>query len=308
MKVHRIGTRAVPKVFLIVATGFLLGTSDGEHQSVEGTDLPFILAGIRQNDSMLDNIEVHFIIVNLYTPEALATPIYSLCLPEEEYENVMVVSGESFRLSGDAKGVTGERKPLRTFRQLVTGNGTSIMLYLPETNQGTVFAPGSRSIHNYVTPFGFNLAMGGMCLSDYFGKTPTQLMGRDVIGDATCYVLSTESERKHGDVIVRDSVKTWVDPSIGWRARRKDVYRPGGELISTCEVVFKEWEEGVWFPVTGTSRRFNEEGTLLFTRELVVTEFKKRAVIDPKEFMMVFPEGTRVFDANLKSTYIVERK
>ena len=128
--------------------------------------------------------------------------------------------------------------------------------------------------------FGADSEHGGFWDFDIFGRssipigTDTQLIGKEQIDGAECYILaSTDTSGWHGQI--------WVDPNTDFCIRKEEVRLGSDTLIN--QVFYKDFEQfgDIWFPKVREGIHYRKNGT-------VKTE--TRVEIIEAQFNVKFPE------------------
>lgn len=202
--------------------------------------------------------------------------------------------------------VTIKKRERADFRIVDAFNGDKRRQWTPEEKKGDVFQDGV--IHAWPTPLEF-----GMTVNNRDSALGANLVEAEVL------TLRTEVFQDHNVYFVEalnsDGMKwrAWIDPKVGWRARRIEVDKIKGGLNYDAVTEFKEVEPGVWFPHAGTFKRHatiskeTRETVVANVRHIKIEEVKIPARMGDSEFTVDYPDGTGVYDHIVGVSYIIGR-
>ena len=190
----------------------------------------------------------------------------------------------------------------KPFRFVQTFNGKIRMQWTPNENKGSIFK--ERYIHNWAVPIDFGLTLGnrekklGESLAEC---TITNIRQEKWQGHECYYVQAAFTNGAKAEV--------WIDPEIGWRARRLRIWDPDGSIGRDSSAVFKDWGRGTWFPVRGVFKsygndRSSKERVVSIERRLKVEQVTVNANLTIKDFEIQYPRGTRVLIYDSNESYI----
>ncbi len=192
--------------------------------------------------------------------------------------------------------------PGKPFRFVLALNGEIRMQWQPNENKGDIFKKPYK--HGWPVPIDF-----GMTLGERDKKLGESL--------ADCEITNIRQEKWQGhecyfvEAIRPDGVKAdaWIDPEIGWRARRVRLWNPDGLIRRDASGKFKDCGNGAWFPVEGVFRLYGNdkssgERIVSIERRLKVEQVKVNADLTQKDFEIQFPHGTSVYVHTLNASYI----
>ena len=105
-------------------------------------------------------------------------------------------------------------------------------------------------------------------------------------------------------------VEVWIDPEIGWRARRARYWGPDGLIWYEASAEFKDCGNGAWFPLEGEFRLYgldpsSGERVVGIERRLKVEQVKVNGDLTQEDFDIQFPPGTWVYDHIYGIGYVV---
>ncbi len=193
--------------------------------------------------------------------------------------------------------------PGKPFRFVLALNGEIRMQWQPNDNKGDIFKKPYK--HGWPVPIDFGMTLG---------KRDKKL-GESL---ADCEITNIRQEKWQGhecyfvEAIRPDGVKAdaWIDPEIGWRARRVRLWNPDGLIRRDASGEFKDCGNGAWFPVEGVFKYYGNdkssgERVVSIERRLKVEQVKVNADLTQKDFEIQFPHGTSVYVHSRKASYIV---
>ena len=190
----------------------------------------------------------------------------------------------------------------KPFRFVQTFNGKIRMQWTPNENKGGIF--NERYIHNWAIPtdFGFTLDNREKKLGESLAECKiTNIRQVKWQGHECYFVQAAFTKGAKADI--------WIDPEIGWRARRLRIWDPDGSLSRDSSALFKDWGRMTWFPVKGVFRsygtdRSSGERVVSIERRLNVEQVKVNANLTIKDFEIQYPSGTRVTLYDTGESYI----
>ena len=187
-------------------------------------------------------------------------------------------------------------------RHILTFNGKIRMQWTPNENKGCISK--KRYNHGWAVPIDFGLTLGNR----------KRKLGESL---AECEITSLRQEKWQGhecyfiEAIQSDGTKAevWIDPKIGWRARRLRMWEPDGLIRRYSSAEFKDCGNGAWYPVEGIFRyyatdRSSGERVVSIERKLKVEQVKVNADLTIKDFEVQYPRGTRVTLYDTRESYI----
>jgi hypothetical protein len=190
----------------------------------------------------------------------------------------------------------------KPFRFVAANNGEGRKQWQPNENIGDIFSKPYR--HAWPVPIDFGMTLGNR----------EKKLGESL---AECEITSLSQEKWQGhecyfiEAIQPDGAKAevWIDPEIGWRARRGRFWRPDGVLWREESAEFKDCGNGVWFPSEGVFKLYGDDkssGNRVVSRErrLKVEQVKVNADLTIKDFEIQYPRGTRVHLYDTGESYI----
>jgi hypothetical protein len=190
----------------------------------------------------------------------------------------------------------------KPFRFILTFDGEGRKQWTPNENKGDVFK--ERHIHAWPVPIDF-----GMTLFNRDKKLGESL------ADCEITTLKQDQWQGHECYFVRATqldgakVEVWIDPEIGWRARRTRYWGPDGLIWYEAFGEFKDCGNGVWFPVEGEFRLYGRDPSsgqrvVDIERRLKVEQVKINADLTQEDFDIQFPPGTYVYDHSRAVGYV----
>jgi len=188
-------------------------------------------------------------------------------------------------------------------RFVMAHTGEERKQWQPNENTGDIF--NKPYAHAWPVPIDF-----GMTLFKRDKKLGESL------GDCKITTLKQEEWQGHECYFVQaiqpDGAKAevWIDPAIGWRARRARYWGPDGIIWYEVSGEFKDCGNGAWFPVEGEFRLYGNdpssgERIVGIERKLKVEQVKVNADLTEEDFDIQFPPGTRVYDHDRAVGYVV---
>jgi len=191
----------------------------------------------------------------------------------------------------------------RPFRFVLTFDGEGRKQWVPNQNTGDIFK--ERHIHAWPVPIDF-----GMTLFNRDKKLGESL------GDCEITTLKQEQWQGHEcyfvEAIQPDGAKAnvWIDPAIGYRARRIRFWGPDGLIWYETSGEFKNCGNAIWFPVEGVFKLYGNdkssgERVVSIERRLKVEQVKVNGDLTQEDFDIQFPPGTRVYDHRSNVGYVV---
>jgi hypothetical protein len=190
----------------------------------------------------------------------------------------------------------------KPFRFVMTNSGEGRKQWQPNENKGDIF--NKPRVHAWPVPIDF-----GMTLYKREKKLGESL--------AECKItnLSLEKWQEHECYFVQvaqlDGAKAevWIDPKIGWRARRVRYWGPDSTIWHETSAEFKDCGNGTWYPVEGIFRLYGNDpnsGQRVVSdeRKLKVEQVKVNADLTIKDFEIQYPLGTRVYLYDTGESYI----
>jgi len=190
----------------------------------------------------------------------------------------------------------------KPFRFVAANSGEGRKQWTPNENKGNIFSKPYR--HAWPVPIDF-----GMTLDRREKKLGESL--------AECEITNIRLEKWQGhecyfvQAIQPNGAKAevWIDPEIGWRARRGRFWGPGGVLWHEASAEFRDCGNGAWFPVEGVYKLYGNdpnsgERIVSDERRLKVEQVKVNADLTQKDFDIQYPRGTYVYIHDLNESYI----
>jgi len=192
------------------------------------------------------------------------------------------------------------------FRIVDAFNGDKRRQWTPYENKGDIFQ--DRVTHAWPTPleFGMTVKNRDSPLGAALAEAEVLTLRADVFQDHDVYFV--EALNSNGM-----KWRAWIDPKVGWRARRIEVDKIKGGLNYDAVTEFKEVAPGVWFPHAGTFKRHatiskeTRETVVANVRHIKIEEVKIPARMDDSEFTVDYPNGTGVYDHIVGVSYIIGR-
>ena len=182
-------------------------------------------------------------------------------------------------------------------------NGKIRMQWIPNENRGSIF--NKPFVHNWTLPidFGFTLADRNKKLGESLDDCRITSIRQKKWQGHECYFVQA-------DFTKGSKAEVWIDPEIGWRARRLRIYGPDGSIERDSSTVFKDWGKGTWFPVKGVFRSYGNdrssgERVVSIEKRLKVEQVTINAKLTIKDFEVQYPRGTRVLIYDSGESYVV---
>jgi hypothetical protein len=189
-------------------------------------------------------------------------------------------------------GTLIQDKPVR---MVLTFDGEKRMQWTPNENKGDVFASEFQPAWPQPSYWDASLGRFDETLGDGLARSRVVSIRPEGAETHDCYYV---------EVIQPNGARAelWLDPAVGWRARRIKLYRTDGLLQYEAQTSqFKDCGNGVWFPVEGTAQLYAKdpatgERVVSCERRLHVTETRINCDLMRKDFEVDFPNGTEVYD------------
>jgi len=169
-------------------------------------------------------------------------------------------------------------KPFR----FIAANNEGRKQWQPNENKGDIFSKPYR--HAWPVPIDFGMTLGNR----------EKKLGESL---AECEIANIRQEKWEGhecyfiEAIQSDGSKAevWIDPEIGWRARRGRFWNLNGSLWYEASAEFRDCGNGAWFPVEGVFRLYGNDrssGNRVVSRErrLKVEQVTVNADLAQKDF------------------------
>jgi hypothetical protein len=256
-----------------------------------------LLKAVKHGDSLYKNIDCKYTIDEQHNKNVWGESGIPLKRKLEIHWRAEGVKDYFDVTTHDGRFVLG--KPVRYVR---TFNGKIRMQWSPDRNKGSIFK--KRYISNWSVPIHFGLTLGNR----------EKKLGESL---AVCEITSLRQKKWQGhecyfiEAIQSDGTKAevWIDPKIGWRARRLRMWDPDGLILRYSSEEFKDCGNGSWYPVEGIYRYYADdkssgERVISIERKLKVEQVEVNADLTIKDFEIQYPRGTRVHLYDTGESYI----
>lgn len=181
-------------------------------------------------------------------------------------------------------------------------NGKIRMQWIPNEKRGSIF--NKPFVHNWTLPvdFGFTLDDRNKKLGESLDDCRITNIRQKKWQGHECY--SVQADFTNGS-----KAEVWIDPEIGWRARRLQIYGPDGSIERDSSAVFKDWGRETWFPVKGIFRSYGNDSSsgervVSVEKRLKVERVTVNTKLTIKDFEVQYPRGTRVLIYDSGESYI----
>jgi hypothetical protein len=190
----------------------------------------------------------------------------------------------------------------KPFRYVAANSGEVSKRWTPNENKGDIFSKPYK--HAWPVPIDFGMTLGRR--EKKFGESLaeceiTNIRQEKCEGHECYFVQAVQSDGSKADV--------WIDPEIGWRARRGRFWNSRGSLWYEATAEFKDCGNGAWFPVKGVYKLYGNDpnsGKRIVSneRKLKIEQVKVNADLMQKDFDIQYPRGTRVCIFDTGESYI----
>lgn len=186
-------------------------------------------------------------------------------------------------------------------------DGETRWQWAPNQNTGDVFK--EREVHAWPVPIDFGMTLATFNRDKKLGESlavcKIAILKQDQWQGHECYFM--QAIQPNGA-----KAEVWIDPAIGWRARRVRYWGPDGLIWHDASGQFKDCGNGAWFPVGGIFKLYGNDPNsgqrvVGIERKLMVEQVKLNADLTQKDFDIEFPPGTWVYDHSRAIRYVVER-
>jgi hypothetical protein len=259
-----------------------------------------LLEAVKHGDSLLRNVDCKYTVDQQFNKAIYSSPAW----PDWPLKRKLEIH---WRREGikDYIDVTthGDRLVLgKPVRFVLTFNGKIRMQWTPNENKGSIFKTPFK--HAWPVPIDFGLTLGNRekKLGESLAECEIANIGQEKWQGHECYFV---------EAIQSDGAKAevWIDPEIGWRARRLRIYGRDDSIWCDTSAEFKDYGNGAWFPVEGVFKIYSNDPTsekliLASERKLKVEQVKVNADLTQKDFEIQYPRGTRVTLYDTGESYI----
>ena len=281
----------------IVVFGMSLAVISPAYAVLPDITVTELLDAVKQGDSLLRNVDCRYTVDEQYNKSIWAESGISLNRKLEIHWRREGINDYIDITNHNGRLVLG--KPVRFVQAY---NGKIRMQWILNENKGTIF--NKPFVHNWALPIDF-----GFTLDDRNKKLGESL--------DDCRITSIRQKKWQGHecYFVRaaftngSKAEVWIDPEIGWRARRLQIYGPDGSIERDSSAVFKDWGRETWFPVKGIFRSYGNDSSsgervVSIERRLKVEQVTVNAKLIIKDFEVQYPRGTRVLIYDSGESYI----
>ena len=182
-------------------------------------------------------------------------------------------------------------------------NGSRRTQWNADSNHGDIF--DEPFWHAFAVPGDFGLSLGshGTLLGEELQQCTINTIRTEQIDSHEChYVEATKPNSA--------KVELWIDPQIGWRARKVVIYRTAGDISYKAEADWAEAAQSIWFPTTGTASLYGPDSanpsqravSVLRTLTVNSTQFGD---LGGEDFEIEFPYGALIYDHIIDLPYIM---
>jgi len=191
----------------------------------------------------------------------------------------------------------------KPFRIVQAFDGKTRWQWTPNSNKGDIFGDYYEGAWPVPIDFGMTFFKRDKKLGESLGDCEVTTPKQEECQGHECYFV---------EAIQPDGAKAevWIDPEIGWRARRIRFWGPHGSIWHEASAEFKDCGNAIWFPVEGVFKLYGNdkssgERVVSIERRLKVEQVKVNADLTQEDFDIQFPPGTRVYDHRSNVGYVV---
>lgn len=191
----------------------------------------------------------------------------------------------------------------KPFRFVMTHNGEGSKQWQPYANKGDIFKESYEHAWPVPTDFGMTLFKRDKKLGEALAECEITTLTQKECQERECYFV--KAVQPDGA-----KVELFIDPEIGWRARRIRYWGWDGLIWYEASAEFKDCGNGTWFPVEGEFKLYGNdpssgERVVSIHRRLTVEAVKVNADLTQEDFDIQFPQRTRVYDHIYGMGYVV---